>query len=301
MSRRARRAWTALDDHFLVTEAAGRSAAWAAAWLDRDVRVVRKHAARLGVRLSNRRRESGYAHWSEAELAVVRDRYVRDGAAAIAADLGRTLSQVYQAAKRLGVRRKAPRGSVWAKIEAALPRLHAAGYGDPDVAAALGVDRRHVCEVRRPLGLPAIGWGRRARAKQAANQKRTLEKHGVSTLAEIRYRTHRRYAKAAGWPADLRPRSVTVLTALYERGPMTLRELAKLPGVAWANQRNPLASNDAEGSVTAHLVARGLILRFRKFERCPESGTLKDVYMPALDLERRPPDPDLPLPEKAPG
>ncbi len=283
------RPWQPHEDHFLRFEAPGRSTAWTADWLDRTRSAVKQRARKLGVSVGTRRAISA------AERRAVRERYGREPAAAIAADLGRTLRAVYRLAKILGV--ADPKDVARTeRMRRSLPRLAAAGLTDTAIARVVGFSRTQVSAERRRQRLAAAPWTPERRAAVGRAMRATCRAKGVANLAEIRSEIHRAYARAEGWPEDLRPMSVAVLSALWELGPMTRREICEAIGDPWKGPSRSLVSNDAEGTPLAHLAARGLVVRVLcagpKYR--PDAGRNADLYLPALDLQRgpvAPPDP----------
>ncbi|HUU59676.1 MAG TPA: hypothetical protein VMZ50_09035 [Phycisphaerae bacterium] len=198
--------------------------------------------------------------WTGADVAAVRGHYKRDLTAhEIGRRIGRAAHQVHAKARLLGLSRN--HAIARPGFAAFLRRRNADGWSDTEIAAAWGADRHAVSNARRRLGLPSNATGPRARAKIAAAQKRQCARAGVASLAELKARRFADAAARCGWPADLRPRSVQILNALWDLGPMTRRQIAEAVGMPWKGSRASLSSNDPEGSYLAHLMARGLVIR----------------------------------------
>jgi hypothetical protein len=139
------------------------------------------------------------------------------------------------------------------------------------------------------MGLPPNRGSDHYRRAVRSRTGEQLERGGFRSLAELRSWVFRRMAEKAGWPADLRPRHVDILNALWDRGPMTRRELADAIGMRWLGSRGSLKSSDPEGSYLAHLTRRGLVMRMPRARRMTGQGKGRscDIYMLSLDIERR--------------
>jgi hypothetical protein len=220
--------------------------------------------------------------WTEEEDALLRSEYLRTPKLELCRRLGIERKTLYRRAVILGVipmRQQA--------IDGRIRELHAKGYSDAEIAQELGRDRHTIGIRRAVLGLPCnshANASERFRQQVAARTKQQLTKLGTKTLAELRVEKHRKYARYYGWPEDLRPRSVQVLNALREHGPMTRRQIADAIGMPWKGSRKSLVSNDPEGSILAHLIARGLVISLGRIKRGKGSGYSVQVYSLALDV-----------------
>lgn len=272
---------------------------WPTTWTADEVAVLRREypacadlaalAARLGktpgaikcraARLGLRRRQP----WTDSQRAIVRERYRRDGAAAVARTIGRTVRQVHQMAVTLGLSDHHPRVS--AGDRATIRRLNAEGWSDAEIAAELGRDRHVVGRHRRRMGLAdnAASERRRGRVREATAQQ--LEAAGIASLGELRAVAYRDFAASRGWPADLRPRAVMILHALAARGPMTRRQIALAIGMPWKGSRKSLTSNDPEGSYLANLAARGLVVRLLRAAPVTGQGKGRSCDLYTLSVE----------------
>jgi len=148
------------------------------------------------------------------------------------------------------------------------------------------VERHTVGNWRKRLGLPANTLSVHRRELIREKSAEQLRAAGLTTLAELRAPTFRQRALASGGPADLRPRAVQMLNALWDRGPMTRRELADVLGMPWKGSRKSLVSNDPEGSYLAHLTRRGLVVNLGRVVRGTGSGHSACLYALAFDIER---------------
>lgn len=225
--------------------------------------------------------------WTDREIAFLQQRHGEMPLLKIAELLGRSPSSTYQLAARLGLvthRRRTP--AERERLEAQIRRWHARERSDAEIAAKIGAAREWVSEVRRRMGLPAHGQSARFRRRVAANTRRQCRAAGVRSLAEIRLASFRRRAREAGWPEDLRPRAVQILEVLYQRGPMTRRQIAEAIGMPWKGSRKSLASNDPQGSYLAHLQARGLVVRLGRVVKGKGSGHSVNLYAVPLWIEK---------------
>ena len=203
--------------------------------------------------------------WLAEEIASLRDWYGRVPAVEIAKRLDRTPRAVWQMAGKLGLVKK--RHASPGLIEMIRDK-HPLGWSDRELATeynrrqdGIQVDRRWVCDVRRQLGLPNNAYSEHRRQAVAAKTKEQLAKAGLRSIGQLRAVAFQKFAERNGWPADLRPRAVQILTLLYEQGPKTRREIADAIGMPWKGSRKSLVSNDPEGSYLANLVARGLVVQ----------------------------------------
>lgn len=227
--------------------------------------------------------------WTEDELAVLRKYYRSHGIAYCSRRTGRSASGVRNAAAKMGLTR--PRDArLKDRVVATIRARHPLGDTDQDLADAAGCSRRWVPRLRESLGLPRNDKPDRTKQRLREAMRRQLEAAGAETLAEIRYRKFREYAARRGWPESLRPRAVQILDALYERGPMTRREICTAVGLPWQGSRKSLQSNDKPGSYLAALARWGFVQRMRRARRGPGPGRSQDVYAISISVIRGRPD-----------
>jgi len=213
--------------------------------------------------------------WTIEDLELLRRWYGKEPAAEVAARLGRSRRSVYIRAAIEGITRKIEKGRV-AKTRALIARKHPLGWSDADIAAAAGCSREWISELRRSMGLPSNAHSARQRAKTSRAMQRLVRRLGLQSGADLRTEAFRQYAIESGWPEDLAPRAVAILNVLWQRGPMTRRELSDAIGMPWKGSRKSLTSNDPEGSYLATLQARGLVVRLG---RCVRSGRGKGEHV----------------------
>lgn len=148
--------------------------------------------------------------------------------------------------------------------------LHGQQYSDSEIAAAWNhehpsrpIDRRTVSEIRGKMGLPSHGpYSARYRRRVADKTREQCVQAGVRSLAEVRAKAYRAFARRRGWPEHLRPREVQILDLLYEQGPKTREEIAV--AIGWRierGQRAYLACKYGRGNYVANLMAAGLVAR----------------------------------------
>ncbi len=172
-------------------------------------------------RLTGRRRRP----WSPADRAVLRAGFRRLPAERIGRLLDRPVHQVYQAAYRLGL----SWAQAWdaASMRPVIAARNAAGWPDSEIARELRVDRHAVARARREMGLPSnarSAWVRdRVRAATAAQCRAA----GVANLGALRAKVLAGRSAAMGWPANLPWRAGQILTLLWERGPLTRRQIVE--------------------------------------------------------------------------
>ena len=229
--------------------------------------------------------------WRPAELDFLRT-HASWPAQQVATYLGRTVRGVYSARATLGLVR--PKADFGPAFEAFVREKNADGWPDAEIARAWKCDRHAVGTRRRKLGLPchACCTGKpSARVRDQVRQRTSeqLARAGLPSIGHLRKEAFRARAVAAGWPEDLRPRAVQILNALWDRGPMTRREIADAIGMPWKGSRKSLVSNDPEGSYLAHLTARGLMLVLKRAHQVTGQGKGRscDVYTLPLWIERK--------------
>lgn len=225
--------------------------------------------------------------WTESEKRVVRSLYRSIPASAIAAKIGRTDRQVYCAARNLGL--CDPNLFNAPDMQDFIRAKNAEGWSDSEIARARNVDRHAVTRSRKLMGLPFNRFSEHCIGKVRAKTQEQLSKAGLPSMAYLRIKSFQDRARAAGWPADLRPRAVQILNSLWDRGPMTRREIADVIGMPWNGSRKSLLSRDPEGTYLAHLKARGLVIVFKRAFKVVGKGKGHscDVYSLPLWIERK--------------
>jgi hypothetical protein len=273
-------AWCPADEQFIRDSVGKLSQAQMAVGTARTHKAVKAYCKRR--RLIVHRR-----HWTEQERELLRAQFRKVPAEVIGKQMGRTARMVYQCAWAMGLsmpqRFRAP------DMVAYIREKNAVGWSDSEIAESRRVDRHAVTIVRKELGLPSNAQGDRTRRKLRDALYRQLARVGVRTPGEWRVKIFRDRARAAGWPEDLRPRAVQILNALWDRGPMTRREIAEAIGMPWKGSRKSMTSNDTEGSYLAHLIARGLVIVFIRAGKVTGKGKGRSVniYSLPLDVQRR--------------
>lgn len=267
-----KRRWTDYEIAFAQDCYGRMSLSELARWLDRSASSVKTFLWKHGIRSPRRPRP-----WTSEESAYLREHYRQQATARIGAHLQRTVRSVHLQARKLGLVR--PYKPFGPEFTALLQRRHAEGWSDAEIAREYGCERHTVGNHRRKLGLPANVWSDRQRERVRRKTAEQLAAAGVSSLAEVRCKAFRDYARTAGWPEDLRPRAVQILQALWTHGPMTRRQIADAIGMPWKGSRKSLVSNDPEGSYLAHLQARGLVVRTSRIVRGKGRGRSVHIYM----------------------
>lgn len=224
--------------------------------------------------------------WTTSEIETLRRMLPDHTAAQIAAALDRTTSSIHQRVKIEGLSRYR-HADFGPRFEAFLRERHAQGWSDAEIAEAWRCDRHAVGARRRRLGLGCNTLSARRRERVRQKTAEQLRQAGVATLGELRVKVYRDRAIQAGWPADLRFRAVQILNTLWERGPMTRREIADAIGMPWKGSRKSLVSNDPEGSYLAHLMARGLVVCLGRQVRGEGKGRSVNLYSLPLDIQRK--------------
>lgn len=165
---------------------------------------------------------------------------------------------------------------------------NAVGWTDSEIARVHGICRMRVGDLRRAMGLPhnAGSEWRRRQIGEATRQQ--CLRAGVDSLAEVRVLAFSDYARGRGWPADIRPRQVQILDVIYERGPMSKRQICDAIGMRWkgSSHKTRMASNEPGGSYLAGLLRRGLLVSVKRAVRSPRAGESADLYLIPLTAKR---------------
>jgi hypothetical protein len=243
--------------------------------LGRSASAVKQKAEKLGL-------DSG-RYLTPEEFDLVRELYPTHTAADIAERLygsRRGALAVYKVAESLGLRKLA---RIEPELIERVRALHAEKLTDTAIAGELNLTREQVTHVRRTrLKLSANHDTIREIVRgNPAKQQATL---GIRHGGDLRALGHRRYARANGWPEDLRPREVQILNVLADRGvPMTRLELSRAIGMRTdrigGNGRPALLTgNGPGGTYTASLLRAGYLLKLRRAATGRGRGGSCDLY-----------------------
>jgi len=227
-----------------------------------------------------------FGRWTEEEFTILRTLYHRVPASEIARRLGRTKRSIHGAAWERGLTRHR-KPIDYSVLRPLIRRLNKQGFTDTEIAGQSGHDRHVVSAERKALGLPCQVWSGRRIEKVRAKTRAQCAAAGVANLGQYRALVLRVRAIRAGWPSDLRWRSVQILELLGERGPMTRRELAEAIGMPWRGSHTSMKSKDPGGTYLAALIRRGLVVRLGRVAKGKGRGSSVNLYSLALDAERR--------------
>jgi transposase len=280
------RGWTAKEEAYVVASWQTRTYREMATALGRSYDSVRTWCRKRGL--------VGPAHqeWTKEQLATFREMVGKYTAREIAGRIGRTVQSVRQLQSRL----KTGRTRIYhgAEFDAFIQEKNAAGWSDTQIAdeyskrLTFKVDRHTVGYRRAKLGLAKVLHSDHQRARVREKTKAQLRAAGLKSMAELRLKVWREHAQRLGWPDDLGPRYLQVLHALYTIGPMTRRELADAIGMPWKGPRKSLVSNDPQGSLLAHLAARGLVVSLGRVRKVTGQGRGESVCVYTLPLQVQP-------------
>lgn len=223
--------------------------------------------------------------WTESEDGYLVASYGKKTAAAIGERIGRTRRAVYQRALKLGIVETRDDAAIAAR-DKKIWHLHSQGWNASEMVPVVGIDGRTINSRIHKLGLEPHGRGERYRKRVAETTRRQCAKLGVKSLAEVRSLRIREVARDLGWPEHLCLRSVQILEALYQIGPMTRKQIAVAIGVKWLGSRKTFSSNRAEGhSYLAELQRAGLVVRIESAITHKGKGNHQDLYMVGLEVE----------------
>jgi len=275
-------------------------------WHKRQIDFVRTHYGKLPVQwIANVVRRTPLAVKSYAtahglasrhrlrpdQEAYIREHYGKRPAAEIAAELGKAVRTIWNAARRLGVAKKG--NKITPAGKRTLCRMARQGYCNRCIGRAINLGRKEVRRWRGTLGVPQLRTGgavdscRTCKERTREGARRQLETAGLANLAEVRSEAYRRYAVENGWPANLRPREVQILNVLATRGiPMTRLELAAAIGMRTDRMGGNgtlalLAScNGPGGTYTASLMRQGLLAAIKRGAHVTGrgKGRSRDLY-----------------------
>jgi hypothetical protein len=191
-----------------------------------------------------------WAGWTESDEARLRDWYAlprsaRPTQARLGRELGgRSCNAVSQRARLLGLTHRHP-------IDPdRLRALHAEGYSDAEIAAALGSYRATVRARRLRLGLPSNVASPHRAAGRARAAGDSCRRSGCEGLHEMRTLAYRLEAVHAGWPPAAGRGGKRILDALEAAGgPLTARQLQRALGLK-DRPRTTLGNLEAIGAVS---------------------------------------------------
>lgn len=277
------RPWTKREADYVRRHYATKSRAEMARRLGRSEAALKTYCTRFKLVRVHR--------WPPADKRYVRENAHRP-ATEVARELGRPLYAVYRMRDALGLTRK--RASFGPDFRRFLLAKHALGWSDAEIAAAWGCERHAVGDYRERLGLPTNRASEHLRERVRRKTAEQLAAAGVESLGELRAVVLARRAREAGWPDGLTFREVQMLNALWDRGPMTRRQIADAIGMPWKGSRKSLVGNVPGGSYLAHLQRLGLVVRLGRIVKVdvgkgPRSGQGKsvNVYSLPLTIQRR--------------
>jgi hypothetical protein len=275
-------------------------------WSQRELDYLRRHVGRESYEtmarhlcrsvssVRSRAERSGYfkraPHWTPVELVIVGEPN------ADVADLARRLK--WRSAHSIELKRRelglcgrhTPRGPAF---EAYLREKHAAGWMDTEIAAGwtakhpgcMPAGHHSVGVWRRRLGLPDNLRSQHRRRLIAAKTAEQLAAARLPSLAALHRTVVQKRIIALGWPADLRWREAQILSLIWDRGPLTKREICSALGTPFRGARGTLKANEPGGTYMATLMRRGMLISFR---RAVGTGFRKvDLYCLAPDIQRR--------------
>jgi hypothetical protein len=259
---RRRRPWSEWDVAFIERYAGIVPLKTIARVLVRDNRDVLDRARVLG--------RSMRQSWTDHECGVIREKFRKVPAPEIGRELGRSKTDIYRKARLLGL--CVPQRFREPDMIAFIREKNAAGWSDGEIARSRGIDRHAVAHVRRELRLPCNARSEHVRAKVAQKTREQLAAAGLPSIGHLRVEAFKKFARDSGWPEDLQNREVQILNLMWDRGPMTRREISDGIGMPWKGIRNSLMGNRKGGSLLATLVRRGLVVNLGRVAKHPDCG-----------------------------
>jgi len=275
-----KRLWTSrelryLREHYKEGCPAGVAALISTA-LNRTVASVRSRAKLLGLQtrklFTPEEIEYVKAHAHESSLAVCRK-------------LGRDHHAVLNLRWRLGIGRKhadfGPRFVTFIREKAYQ------GWTATEMAKEWRCDRHAVSRRCKLLGISLERWSPRQISRVRKKTREQCRKAGVSSLAAVRVKAFKDYARRYGLPEDLLPREVQIINFLCRNGPSTRRQIAAGVGFPWKGSRKSLTGNRPEGTYLMHLINRGFVVNLGRVVKGKGSGYSTCLYSVPLTFERK--------------
>lgn len=223
--------------------------------------------------------------WKPSETKYVQRHYGKKTVKDIAEHLGRSVGSVYQHATKCGA------ASTYDKTEIAwrdkkIKQLHGKGWSASEMESIVGIGHRTINARITRMGLKPHGRNERYRKRVAKKTREQCNAAGVANLGELRSKEMKRVAQRLGWPDTLALRSVQILETLYQRGPMTRKQIAEAIGIKWVGSRKTFSTKRVPGqSYLAELQRAGLVVRLESAITHKGKGNHQDLYMVALEVE----------------
>jgi hypothetical protein len=205
----------------------------------------------------------------------------------------RTLGAIYQTRKKLGLARKLIRHGD--RLRKFIRAKHRLGWSDAEMGAAWSAlhpdrtpcDRHVISRYRRRMGLGHNAYSEHRRRLVGVKTRQQLAAAGLPTLAALHRKVVEDRIAAMGWPTNLRWREAQVLSLIWDRGPLTKRQICSGLGMpVHEMSRKMLKDNDA-GNYLASLMRKGLLISLRRAIRMGGKGHNVDLYTLPLNIERR--------------
>jgi AraC-like DNA-binding protein len=241
--------------------------------------------------------------WTPEQIERANALHGKLTAAEISAELGKSVSSVYQLFYRLGLTQPRWTDRQRKALRQYIRTRYREQWSDTEIAEGWSrehpertVDRGWVSEVRRQkLKLSARGpWSDRYRRRVARKTKEQLRKAGLPSIGYLRLKAFEEFAVRQGWPALKRPRLVQIMNLLYENGPHTRPQIAAALGLKWGPKTSHpngtgLAGNGPGGSYLAELQRLKLVVRMPRTVRYgPRKGQARSLYAIAPGVVRGP-------------
>ncbi len=234
--------------------------------------------------------------WTDREKQIVRAREAAgDTPTQMLAHLpGRTLSGIYQIRVKLELARRVKQ--LLGGLSAFIIEKHAAEWSDSEIAYAWNsrqanpaarIHREAVSKRRRALGLPINRWTPRQRERVAAKTRQQLAAAGLPSLAALHQKVVQQRIKEMGWPDDLCYREAQILTAIWDRGPMTKREICAAVGARLREHSRQMLKGKGKNSYLGNLIRRGLLISHRRAAQTGRGrGCNVDIYSLPFTIQR---------------
>jgi len=223
--------------------------------------------------------------WTDTESEYVIKHYGRKKVDTIASYLSRSVSSVYQHARKIGVCETHDRAAA-ARRDCKIKQLHLKGWSSSEIEKAVDIGHRSIRERIHKMGMIPNGRNARYRKRVAKKTKEQCAAAGVKNLAELRSKEMKRVARNLGWPDYLSLRSVQILETLFQLGPMTRKQIAKAIGLKWVGVQHTFKNKRVPGhNYLAELQRAGLVVRLESAITHKGKGNHQDLYMVALEVE----------------
>jgi hypothetical protein len=137
------------------------------------------------------------------------------------------------------------------------------------------------------MGIGHNAYSEHRRRLVGAKTREQLAAAGLPTLAALHRRVVQDRIAAMGWPTNLRWRQAQILSLIWDRGPLTKRQICLGIGMPVHEMSHKMLKDNDAGNYLASLMRMGLLVSLRRAIRIGGKGHNVDLYTLPLTIERR--------------